>query len=443
MGTHLDSMLSCLPQLYRDGQLVMEVLSSPAVQLESMDEEALEVRQAHWFDHTLLLEEAAGLAAILDMAPEPWQDLGEFRAWVHAMRDARLKHGAVTRQAIKVFVVDYIRRMQKTVGFSAVPPITEWLDYEAVSTESAPVESQDLIGKVAEGRPAFIDTPARLKDQPLPDKGGIEPLQRFVLSQNGLDEAPMGFLLSGISPTPEAVPMIVNLTTRRALVYRGTIGLGQRLWIRPLDDGGVEAELEGGDVTDQLYSVAVPEPGQVWNSDDVESPARALVLTRGENDLWYLPLAHYDEPGLDRFLLALADLAMHNGRWDETSFDHALFYHAPCARLHVVWRETRPASFAVHLPGGAMISPAGRLEEALADREQLHTSLDEGVSRLRGAGVSSKVHLRPFEERQAQRDALTAVMPLTVREAGTTGADSLPDAGGIFEVTGFNDSTYR
>jgi len=41
MGTHLDSMLSCLPQLYRDGQLVMEVLSSPAVQLESMDEEAL------------------------------------------------------------------------------------------------------------------------------------------------------------------------------------------------------------------------------------------------------------------------------------------------------------------------------------------------------------------------------------------------------------------
>ena len=49
----------------------------------------------------------------------------------------------------------------------------------------------------------------------------------------------MGFLLSGISPTPEAVPMIVNLTTRRALVYRGTIGLGQRLWIRPLDDGGV------------------------------------------------------------------------------------------------------------------------------------------------------------------------------------------------------------
>ena len=75
---HVESMLKRLPQLYRDGELVRDVLELPALQIEILEEEALEVQRAHWFDTTLELEEASSLAAILDIAPEPWQQLGEF-----------------------------------------------------------------------------------------------------------------------------------------------------------------------------------------------------------------------------------------------------------------------------------------------------------------------------------------------------------------------------
>jgi hypothetical protein len=35
------------------------------------------------------------------------------------------------------------------------------------------------------------------------------------------------------------------------------------------------------------------------------------------------------------------------------------------------------------------------------------------------------------------------VLPLVVREPGPTGADRLPDAGGLWEVTDFDESTFR
>jgi hypothetical protein len=53
------------------------------------------------------------------------------------------------------------------------------------------------------------------------------------------------------------------------------------------------------------------------------------------------------------------------------------------------------------------------------------------------------VVLQPFREAQGQRDRLTAVLPMTFTERGPVGADHLPDAGGLFEVTSYNDSTYR
>src|ERR1044071_5189613 len=97
-------MLSRLPQLYRDGELVRDTLELPALQIEIFDQYAREVQRAHWFDTTLELEEAARLAALLDIAPEPWQTLGTFRAWVRALRDARLLYGAVTPRALQTFV---------------------------------------------------------------------------------------------------------------------------------------------------------------------------------------------------------------------------------------------------------------------------------------------------------------------------------------------------
>ncbi len=421
----IEALVSRLPQLYRDGELIADVLELAALQLEVLDEDAREVQRAHWFDAALELEEAAGLAAVLDIAPEPWQNLGEFRAWLHSLRNAMLRGGAVTVEALQGFVADYTRRYQAVVGVRAVPPITTW------SETPSP------------GEPGFIETPLRRRYDRAPTFGGIEPLHRFSLEQKGLDETLGGFLLVGLPSAPESVPVIVNLTTGQALLFLGNIPPGARLWIRPTQDGGVDASLEGEDVNDRMRSVSGIEPGTPWSNAKVEEPARGLTLARGKNDLWFLPVAHFDALGLDRFLLALADLLLRQGRYDETAFDQALFYQPPAVVLRVTWVETQPASFEIHLPAGSLLNPPNGLDRALQDRDRLGYSLNQAVQKLKAAGVAAEVQMRPFLETQGQMDRLTAVLPLTNREVGPSGADRLPDAGGVFEVTDFNDSTFR
>jgi ABC-type amino acid transport substrate-binding protein len=159
--------------------------------------------------------------------------------------------------------------------------------------------------------------------------------------------------------------------------------------------------------------------------------------------LWFLPVAHYDMLGLDRFLLALADLALEQGRWDEAILDHAVFYQDAAVNLAASWIESEPASFAVRVPTQSVRrSPlaSGTAEE---ERERLRGAIDLGIKRLKAAGVRSTVQARAFTEVQGQADFLTNVLPLTIKEAGSTGGDSMPEAGGLFDVTGYSDSTFR
>src|SRR3954466_1681245 len=115
-----DSMAARLPQLYRDGELLRGsatsrtggVLDLPAVQLEALGEEEVEVQVAHWFGTARSLDEAAALADLLDFKPESWQTLALFRAWVDSMRDAMLLDGAVTVRGLEVFVEEYARGFQ-------------------------------------------------------------------------------------------------------------------------------------------------------------------------------------------------------------------------------------------------------------------------------------------------------------------------------------------
>jgi hypothetical protein len=165
--------------------------------------------------------------------------------------------------------------------------------------------------------------------------------------------------------------------------------------------------------------------------------------------MWFLPIAHYDSPGLDRYLLALADLLLKQGRYDETTFDHSLFYQSPAAQLRISWIETQPATFKVGLPAGLMLSPkpendaGAALAHALEDRDQLASSLALGVDKLRGAGIDSEVAMLPLADVQHMRDRLVAVMPVRLDEEGTMGADRLVDAGGLFDVTDYEQSIYR
>ncbi len=422
---HLPRMTARLPQLYRDGELVTAVLTPPALQLEIVDEDALAVQRAHWFDSALERDEAGRLGALLDITPEPWQSLPLYRAWLHALRDAMLRFGAVTRRALTGFVEDYSTRFERALGLRLLPREWRWQ-----SARSAAF-------------PALVENPPRRVVVRSPANGGTEPLHQFEVVNAGLDETRASFLLTGLAEGPEYVPVVANLTTGEALVFRDPVPQGQLLVLRAEADGSASAWLAGRDVTSRLSSVSGLVPGQAWTPSAVTVPARAITLARGANRLWFLPVAHFDAAGLDRVLLALADLLLCEGRYDETNFDHALFYQDPAVILRVSHLETQPARFEIELPAGAALHRAGDLDEALRARAQLEAALGEAVDRLRPAGVAGRIALRPFEALQGQLDRLVAVGPLVRREVGPTGADRVPDAGGMFEITRFSDSTFR
>jgi hypothetical protein len=420
---HVDQMVNRLPVLYREGELLNALLAVPALQIEILDEYLLEVQRAHFFNDTFALDEAAGLAALLDIAPEPWQRLQTFRAWVHALRDAVLERGAVTRAAIEGFVDDYLQRYQQATNMSL--PLSEF--------RQPPTRH----------RATLNENPQQQRFGHPPMLGGIEPLTQFTITVDGLDEARASLLLVGLPEGPESVPVVANLTTGEALVFLGQVPPGARLWIREMSGGQVQAQLEETDVSDKLRFVSGLTPGTAWNPTQIAVQPRMLRLQRGQNNLWFLPVAHFDALGLDRVLLALADVALQQGRYDQTQFDHALFHQQPAVLLWVAWKETEAASFHVEVPHGAMLrhrSAAASVDDAL---EQLNSALTIGVGKLRAAGVRGTVALRPFNDGQRQHDLLTMVLPLRHREIGSMGADRLPDADGVFEVTNFEDSTFR
>src|SRR4051812_15153070 len=228
MATHLEEMAERLPQLYREGELVRGWLGQAAVQVEIADEEGRDVQRSHWFDTTLELDEAVRLAEPLHIPLEEWQStLNEYRAWVHAMRTARLRDGAVTVGAVETFVESYAEAFERAVHIDVLPPDLGW----GTSTERGDLVLAEM-------------PPIRRYERFAP----LEPLERFTVAQRGLDETTAAFLLVGLPGGPESVPVIATLTTGQALVSLGEVPVGARLWLRPTDDGHVTATLEGVDV---------------------------------------------------------------------------------------------------------------------------------------------------------------------------------------------------
>ncbi|HEX6047167.1 MAG TPA: hypothetical protein VFZ22_21945, partial [Pyrinomonadaceae bacterium] len=185
-----DDMASRLPSLYREGELVVASLSQPAVQLEIVEEELLDIQRAHHFDAALELTDAAKLAALLDFVPEPWQNLALFRSWVHSQRNAALRRGAVTIEALTGFAADYAEGYQDATR-------VRFQDQDPVLIENPP-RRQTL-------RPGLIDN--------------ITPLSQFTIENKGLDETTVSFLLAGLPAGPESVPVMVNLTTGEGLMF--------------------------------------------------------------------------------------------------------------------------------------------------------------------------------------------------------------------------------
>jgi len=422
---HLDDMTGRMPQLYRDGEILRGVLTQPAIQLEILDELGRLIAQSHWFDAAWKREDVVRLARLLDIEAQPWQDTDEFRAWVHSLRNAWLRHsGSVTVAGLQSFVKEYVERYSRAVAISAVPALTLWTDFPDPSAA------------------AFVENPGRRRILPA-GPSALQPLALFPVVNRGLDPVPIRFLLQNLSGAPEYVPLIANVTTGQALIYKGTIGQGERLWIDIAKDGTATGTFEDREVSDRLVSIADFSPGTPFESNAIASPARAMTLNRGENTLWFFPCALFDEQGLDRYLSALAALNISQGVFDSSAFDSSLFSQDALVQIFVAYEEAQPASFSIELPAGLMLSEAGQIKEALEKRETLASSLQEGVDKLKAAGVQGKVTLLELQEVQFQRDYLKDSTPKRFKSAGPTGTDQEPAIGAMFEKTGLNYSIFH
>jgi hypothetical protein len=423
MTAHAEAMIGRLPTLYSDGDLIRGLAAVCGLQLEIVDEEARIIQRARWFDTTAELEEAAALGALLDIPPEAWQELGEYRAWFHALRDARLQHGAVTATALTAFTKQYADEFEKTNRIQVLPSFGDWQD------------------KPTRTGHALIENSLQHRTLRLGGPGAIEPLHDQVCNQ-GLDPAPLSVLLTG-GQYSEYVPVLVNRTSGEALAYLGELQPGDRLWLQAAADRSLRARLNRADVTDKLVGISQVTPGTPWSTADVSAPPQALSLRPGRNDMWFLPVAHFDAPGLDRAMLALAGLDMTEGRWDESFFDHALFYADPAVYLDLAWQEAPPATVLVDLDAATLTNDAGRRDDAFEAREQFAGSVEGGIRALAAAGVRAEVRMRPLYDSQRQLDHLTFVSGMAQREIGTVGIGRLSDSGGVFGITGYDDSAYQ
>ena len=427
---HADTLRDRLPELYKEGPALARLLDVMALPLEEMDQQMRDIQRSHFFNQCVSLEDASKLGAILDIPVEDWQSFRDYRLWTHSLRDARLKAGAVTREGIRLFVHQYLEGFQSLKAVKLSPPATEFS-----STASDTV-------------PSMIENPPVYRYMRGPGSNGLAPLDTFKVTNNGLDATPIDLILTAFgSDAPEYAPMLMNVTTGNAIVFLDAIPTGKRLWIyseRNEDDSlSLHAELEGQTVTDKLRFIEGLVPGDADTAVPAAGDPRPLMLERGTNEFWFMPLAHYDVPGLDRALLALADLSLKQGVWDETRFDHSLFIQQAALTLQMLWVETAPASFRVELPAQSMLNQTGDLEDSLADRDRLQSSLEEALRRLSAAGVESSVRLRSHKEVQGARERLARVLPMTIREQGSVGSDDLPDSGGAFGITDFDNSIFR
>lgn len=421
------SVASHLPALYREGQLVTGINELWGVQLDMLDEASIIVQRAHWFDSTPDFDEATALGALLDIGPEEFHaDLDEYRAWVHALTNARLHGGAVTREALRILVDTYLRGFQRAADIDLVPGVPAWVDQPDLE------------------RAALIENPTRMRHERLPVAGALETLSVLSVTNAGLDPAPWAVVLTGVAGGSEFAPFIANRTTGEAFVFRGEVGIGARLTIAPsADDRSVlRVDLDGVDVTDRLDSYAPLVPGPDGPGEPLAANA-APLLARGRNELWFLPLAHYDTPGLDRFLLALAEDSLRTGRFDRTMFDDSIFVQRPEVSAVVTWVERVPATIEVQLPAHSMRTDAGGTDAGISARQRLEVGLDAAVDRTAAAGVATDVVMMRHAERQPSQARLTGMLPRTHREVGPTGADRLTDSGGVYGVTDFDDSVLR
>lgn len=443
----LDAMRDRLPPIWghEDGTLTHALLALIAAWQAAYDEDMDRVQRSHWVDTAFDFEDLAKLGALFDVAPAPWETTGLYRTRLKATIAARLR-GAVSRDVLEFVLVAILGGAQTALG-------SRYFDLPVTAGRGVPVFHTGPTDRVDEA--AFIEFPLRRRrSSDLLDNGALRrPLATATLTNRGLFPADLQGVVRGVAGRRTAVPVIANLTNNQVMAYVGVLSCGEALRIGVAADGTFTADHAGRDVSDRFLTAGDFVPGARFAPVVPDPTPQPLRLERGENRLWFFPLALYDEPTLGTGVFAMPETDIRHGRWagkgesagsseQATPFDRSLFEQPPAVSLDLFWDEAAPASFRFELPAGVVRREAGADTDAETERERLFSLLQDTVSLLRAAGVDGRVEARPLASTQRQHDRVQVLDPTQLAEQQPM-LSRLAGLSALFDVSAIDDARFE
>jgi hypothetical protein len=437
--SHLSRVQDLLPPPYTGdaNSILLRLLDIVALEMDAFDEDLDRYQRSHWIRAVQQLNDAEKMAALAGIRRLPWEDLDLFRERLLALIVA-LRSGASGPRQIRQFVYDYLSRAERVLGATFVPGLAK-----LTAAEAAFSESPDL----PHYRPLrFVEFPPVARTSEVLDSrgGNIPYLYRWTETNRGLDETSPIFTMTGVHERT-SVPILVNLTTGDLLGYAGQLRFGQTLTVTlsALATEAVRtaaATLGSAVVTDRLFSVQNFKPGVPFTRDQLDKVPMHPRLPRGASDWLFLTVGLYDMRGLDRFSFAIADNLLHEGVFDDTFFDQAVFPAGTQVKLRMSWIETEPASFQVHIPRCITQEPA--LGDAPA-WTHLEAGLQDAIGQLHAAGVRAGAIFDPFTEVQKQVTAFEVPFKTLDTETGSAGEAESLTFGSRFDESPLGSSRFN
>jgi|GEM_PF-2316014 len=351
----LDAVLNRLPPIYtlQPGSLLHQVMALFGNHLTTYDEDMNRVQRSHWVDTAFERQDVAKLGALFDIAPAPWEPTYLYRQRLKATIAARLR-GAVSRDVLEFVLVQIIDAAQQSLGL-------RFFDLPSTVGTGQPVfytgESSDPMV------PAFIEFPKRRQRSValMEQRGLLRSLGKVTLTTRGLYPVPLQGVLRGVNGGLTTVPVLVNLTNGQVLVYVGDLPCGQELRLGLGEEGELTATVGDRNVQDQIYTGSGFVPGAQFTPLVPDESPHPLRLERGDNQIWYFPLALFDANSLNAGVYGMPAVDLQHGRFAElgqepigTLFDKSLFEQPPGVSLDLWWDEDSPANFRFTIPTGAL-----------------------------------------------------------------------------------------
>lgn len=403
----LDNMLMRLPPIYciDPGSLLHQFLSLFANVMAAYDEDMNRVQRSHWIDTAFDRQDLEKIGALFDIPAAAWEPDDLYRARLKTTIAARFQ-GAVTRDVLEFVIVNILDGAQKSLG-------TRYFELPANLARGRYVFHTGPSESPSE--PAFVEFPkqrrrsARLKE----NKGLLKSLGKAVLENKGLHPVPLQGVIRGVNGRLTAVPVLVNLTNGHVFAYVGDLPCGKELHFGIDDDGNVAAEANGKDVADKIFTGRDFAPGSDFLPVIPDPEPLPMMLERGENRLWYFPLALFDESILNAGVYGMPDVDLQHGRFGDreeagsgTFFDRSLFEQPYGVSLDLWWDEDAPARFHFEVPGGVVRRDVGANNDFDTDRSRLFALLQQTVSLLRAAAVDGRVLAKPLRDTQKSDDRI-------------------------------------